>query len=76
MPRRIPCAHPGCTARVDASVITGLCITHLHQSMRAPAPPRPAPRWPVRVAMVPQITTTGADGYNYKPITLLREPWA
>jgi hypothetical protein len=73
MPRRIPCAHPGCTVRIDAARITGLCVTHYNETLRTPAPPRPEPRWQTRVAQVPQIT--GADGYQYRPVTLRLEPF-
>lgn len=75
MPRRTPCATPGCPSRVDAAHKSGLCRPCLDASMRRPVPEKPAPRWPVRVALVPQITSTGADGYCYRPISLPAEPW-
>ena len=72
MPRRIPCAGPGCTAKVDAAHKSGLCRPCLDASLRRPPVERPPSRWPTRVALVPQIT--GADGYQYRPVTVVREP--
>jgi hypothetical protein len=74
MPRRVLCAHPGCCRSVDAARRTGLCVEHYLETIRAVEAVKPAPRWPVRVVMVPQPSTTFNDAYSFAPVSLPREP--
>jgi hypothetical protein len=74
MPRRIPCSHPGCTAFVDATRKTGLCVTHYTETLRVVVE-KPEPRWPIKTVRVPQCTNIMHDDYRYVPVTLPKHPW-
>ena len=65
MSRRTPCSGPGCVTLLDRRT-PGLCPACVARQNRPPS------RWPTRVALVPQIT--GADGHQYRPVTVVREP--
>lgn len=37
--------------------------------------PRPAPRYPTRTVLVPQVTNIQAEAYRFVAVNLPREPW-
>jgi hypothetical protein len=59
---------------VDAARKTGLCAAHYTDTLRV-AVDRPAPRWPIRTVLVPQVTNILNDCHRSVPVNLPREPW-